>query len=1177
MTDLSLSREQWGRLFDAIDAEAPPALEVAERLADADETSDTDDPEETDENHPEEPDSPGSNPTPDDEKTGSRPGKTPGVQCWGEVDFSDTTRDTYPPELLDVEQWMGRLDGKKMPFSPWADRDYPEADPDDDARYKWGLRENYADGDTVAMAEDDPRLDGRVFIQREEDPYAFVDGDDVRDPETGEVHPAFVAILEHLGVTYADVSTSGAGVHAYYRGEIPLDGVPQAAFDIDTEPWGANDDPPAVEIYPNKHVNVTTGDHIVGTGTRIAEWNSDALESILRAQGLDDKPEPAADQDLDLEDHDPAATEADETTDDIKDIIYAIDRLDARRVAADTIVHTWNDSASTSGENRAFAPTWGPNANGTANIVNREIWQDTGGMGYGGPVVMAAIDCSDLPSYDERTQPSDVRGADWFRAVDHLRELGYAVPELEDPEDTDGETYRRDPTEAEVVLEPKRAWDAANAVEPGDLDDQPLETDGDVWIEPGTGREVPDVVRAVAIAEYPDADVESPLADRYADAYRTARDHYGAPLPEYLTQGDAVERFDYVLGAVRELTYWHLDEEALTVTVTGEDGDVAGDAVRTLDPSPVAGWRDSESGASVLVFPSGTVYDADLGEDGRVIDTLRFVAVDAGVLTDPTDPLEGEDFTEAYRIAREQYGAPLPRWNAGTPDVTPVLPPAEDLVDEPDPVDRERDRLDDLRGETEALYREAISEPETVDVLNVLPALGKTTAAIKTAADRPTTYLAPRKELMEQAAAKASNHGASYQHLPVFSEANLDQAFVDYGVDAVRDRGKDLLRNRWELLDAVGATGNGEIYDEEDETDSDTVDLDRATCPTAEGDHGDAWALAVHVARALDYTPRDIHERAEALFGTALPCQDEGEGHTCDYTDGWDAVSDPDQPIDLLIGHYAHAHVESARTYYKRAGNGNVRKSARAVVLDEFVGRSFTETFGEDALEHAVWLASALSEDVDDRQDLLERDVWSDELVRSWLEGEAGEEGGPTYGLVTSLRARERALSAAATAAEVLEGREDVLKNHGLYDPLTRVRDGVLDLSSEERASIAGTIQTTADTVEPGAGGFRVIQWASDEVAGPLAESTEFDLAVDPDQLPDGELRTFVEQAVESGEPGVLRAAATALSGGDDGARELSVFADDGYAHRKAHYLLEAAIRPPQERDNPKIPTEAFT
>ncbi|MFB6082063.1 MAG: hypothetical protein ABEJ67_04495, partial [Halanaeroarchaeum sp.] len=168
-------------------------------------------------------------PTPKEDETAiSTPDIPPVAGSWREVDFTAPGADTYPPELLEREQWMGRRD--KLPFAPWGDRDHPKGEPDKDARYKWGIRDMYADGRTVALAEDDPRLDGRVFIQHEDDPYAFVDGDDVRDPETGEVHPAFRAILEHLGVTYGDVSTSGAGVHAYYRAEdgLPIDGKGQA-------------------------------------------------------------------------------------------------------------------------------------------------------------------------------------------------------------------------------------------------------------------------------------------------------------------------------------------------------------------------------------------------------------------------------------------------------------------------------------------------------------------------------------------------------------------------------------------------------------------------------------------------------------------------------------------------------------------------------------------------------------------------------------------------------------------------------------------------------------------------------------------------------------------------------------------------------------------------------------
>jgi primase-polymerase (primpol)-like protein len=135
-------------------------------------------------------------------------------------------------------------------------------------RYKWVLSENYVDGKTVARAEVDPRLDGRVFIQLETDPFVFVDGDDVRCPESGEVCPEFLVLLDRLGVTYGDVSTSGSGVHAHYTGELPGE-QGQAVFEIADEPWGANDSPPTVEIYTNKHVCVTSGEHVDGTPSRL--------------------------------------------------------------------------------------------------------------------------------------------------------------------------------------------------------------------------------------------------------------------------------------------------------------------------------------------------------------------------------------------------------------------------------------------------------------------------------------------------------------------------------------------------------------------------------------------------------------------------------------------------------------------------------------------------------------------------------------------------------------------------------------------------------------------------------------------------------------------------------------------------------------------------------------------
>lgn len=54
----------------------------------------------------------------------------------------------------------------------------------------------------------------------------------------------------------------------------------QAVFKTDDEPFGANDSVPTAELYANKHVCVTTGDHLTDTPADVREWN-DVLPDIL--------------------------------------------------------------------------------------------------------------------------------------------------------------------------------------------------------------------------------------------------------------------------------------------------------------------------------------------------------------------------------------------------------------------------------------------------------------------------------------------------------------------------------------------------------------------------------------------------------------------------------------------------------------------------------------------------------------------------------------------------------------------------------------------------------------------------------------------------------------------------------------------------------------------------------
>jgi len=409
---------------DAAPVEVLGALGLSPEYLDAVETNDTAD------NRPPEGGSPDANPGGDADASRS---KTPGFDAWDTVDFSTTEPATYPPALLEREQWMGRLEDTKLPFAPWGDKDHPEADAESDARYKWGLSENHVDGATVAIAEDDPRLDGRVFIQQETDPFAFVDGDDVRDPETGDVHPGFIALLEHLGATFTEVSTSGAGIHAHYDAPegLPIDGKGQATFEIDTEPWGANADPPTVEIYANKHVCVTTGDHVEGTPREVREWDAGALRAILEANGYTDK-EVSHDTDRereDLDEYDPEVTAPDDTAEDVRDILKAVDRLEPRDVRLKT---------RRTGEDATGWPTYDPSyrssESGESLHYNGEgaFYDHKEGESFGVLGLFAAEEGIISNPWDR------LAGGDWWDAVGAAREQGAPIPEYINPtEDTD--------------------------------------------------------------------------------------------------------------------------------------------------------------------------------------------------------------------------------------------------------------------------------------------------------------------------------------------------------------------------------------------------------------------------------------------------------------------------------------------------------------------------------------------------------------------------------------------------------------------------------------------------------------------------------------------------------------------------------------------------------------------
>lgn len=130
--------------------------------------------------------------------------------------------------------------------------------------------------------------------------------------------------------------------------------------------------------------------------------------------------------------------DSDMSTTDATEVMRQLDRIDAKAVADEFIVHQWNQNASTSDGATAFFPKAAPNCGGTANIFveDKGICVDTGESNATLNVVeMALIGSSDTDwTWRDRTRTAS--GDAWARGVRELHRHGYDVP-LYVPHDDD--------------------------------------------------------------------------------------------------------------------------------------------------------------------------------------------------------------------------------------------------------------------------------------------------------------------------------------------------------------------------------------------------------------------------------------------------------------------------------------------------------------------------------------------------------------------------------------------------------------------------------------------------------------------------------------------------------------------------------------------------------------------
>ncbi|MFB6297273.1 MAG: hypothetical protein ABEH56_02000 [Salinirussus sp.] len=347
-----------------------------------------------------------------------------------------TESGVFAEDITGRECWLPwrYLEERKQPHAIYADVD-------DDM--SWSDPALWRDCATCRIACEDPRLEGPgIVLQHADDPYAdagdpyyVVDYDDVRDPETGAVHPVVADHVEQAD-TYADVSTSGTGVHIIGRGELPGDvKTIQGAFpDHHAYPDAE------IEVYDGKRYVAMTGDHVVGTPTETTEAQT-FLDGLVTAFVDEDQRRPADTPEPDAEAWEPEYDAGDlEDLDETTDIQAVFDAC--RQVGPGDIRLRSSETEERADGTKSFDPSWEQSRSGT-----RLGWDpDIGWIYRKGAVGLDAIQVVALEEGLIASPHEYPEGEDWWAAVDALRERGARIPEYRPSRDGgDGASEGRPP------------------------------------------------------------------------------------------------------------------------------------------------------------------------------------------------------------------------------------------------------------------------------------------------------------------------------------------------------------------------------------------------------------------------------------------------------------------------------------------------------------------------------------------------------------------------------------------------------------------------------------------------------------------------------------------------------------------------------------------------------------
>ncbi|MFC5971055.1 hypothetical protein ACFPYI_06880 [Halomarina salina] len=384
----------------------------------------------------------------------------------------DIEEGVYPSDWKEEDYWCVYAPGAswrpKAPRAPWLHPHNPMKGS------QWSKDEAKVDFETAQMYAEQPQF-GLEFVLPNRDDYdhnyVLIDFDKARNPETGEVHPTVLEYIERCD-SFADISTSGTGIHIYARGDLP-DDLRGAAVEAPLQPQLDEFPNAGIEVYEKSRACAMTGLHIVGTpeSTQNAQ---EVLDEICEEYGTFRTPTPS-------EDREPSRSRAElgdiETTHDIQDVFDA-----AYHVRPSDI---WLKSTVTNdrgGGTFDLDPSFAESESGTRLAQLEDGWIYRQGDVHLTATKLVALEEGLVSIVGE--QPT---GEAWWKTIEALRERGAHIPKYEKPAGADAHTEFCEPPEYDPL--PVDVAEIRREMREEKMDDF-LNGDRDViWTHPpGTGK-----------------------------------------------------------------------------------------------------------------------------------------------------------------------------------------------------------------------------------------------------------------------------------------------------------------------------------------------------------------------------------------------------------------------------------------------------------------------------------------------------------------------------------------------------------------------------------------------------------------------------------------------------------------------------------------------------------------